>query len=142
MSRAVARSQVRKLSRATVLGSVLSALSVATALASGNAVNAQPPSTVHVGTPYAIRLSGHANKTERLYMFVDYHGCAATPAGEHVRANGDIWTVNGDFKEKSAGWTSPLKGKDHVCAYLVKASAPKNPSGGVLAHDFVSYQVH
>ncbi len=142
MSRAIARSQVRNLRRATLLGGVLSALFVTTALASGNVVHAYPPGHARVNIPYAIKLSGHANRTERLYMFVDYHSCASTPAGEHVRANGNIWTVNGDFKEKSPGWKSPLKGKDYVCAYLVKASAPKNPNGAVLAHDFVTYYIH
>jgi hypothetical protein len=142
MHRALARRQVGNLSRAAALGAVLSALFVATAVASGNVVLAHAPGNVTVGTRYAIKLSGHADTTERLYMFVDYQSCASTPAGEHVRANGDIWKVKGDFRETSANWSSPHKGKDHVCAYLVKASAPKNPSGGVLAHDFVTYYVH
>jgi hypothetical protein len=136
------RSRLRNLRRASLVAAGVSAVFVATALASGNVVHAHAPQAATVGQSYAIRLSGHATKTERLYMFVDYHSCASTPGGEHVRANGDIWTVKGDFRETSPGWSSPLKGKDHVCAYLVKASAPKNPNGDVLAHDFVTYVIH
>jgi hypothetical protein len=129
--------------RASVGALALLATVAATALAAGgNSVQVRPPSNAQVNTHYTIRISGHARGTKTLYMFVDYKGCAQTPAGEHMRANGDIWIVSGNFTESSKGWKSPLAGSDHVCAYLVKKSEPKNPDSGVVAHDFVTYTIH
>jgi len=128
--------------RASVIAVALLATWVATALAAANSVQVRQPRNARVNTHYTIKLSGHAKGTKTLYMFVDYKGCAQTPAGEHMRANGDIWIVSGDFSETSKGWKSPLAGSDHVCAYLVKKSEPKNPSTGVVAHDFVTYTIH
>src|SRR5437763_6188653 len=96
------------LRRAPVLAAGVLALFAATALATGNFVTAHAPRHAQANQHYSIKLSGHAKRIERLYMFVDYHRCGATPAAEHARANGDIWTVQGDFAVKSAGWSSPL----------------------------------
>ncbi len=114
----------------------------ALASGSGNSIHVSVPGHVRVGVQYSVTIKGHAAKSEALYMFVDYFKCASTPAGEHHRANGDIWAVHGSFKKVSSGWNSPKTGADHVCAYLVKASAPRNPSSGVLAHKFLTYTVH
>jgi hypothetical protein len=113
----------------------------ASALAAGNTVTAQPPTNARVNVPYRIRLRGHANTAETLYMFLDYKACRRTPAGEHKRANGVIFHVQGTFAGKSPRFVSHARGTDHVCAYLVPRSAPRNPTGRVLAHDFVSYRV-
>ena len=108
----------------------------------GNSVAAHPPSNARVKTAYSIKLSGHAIGTKTLYLFVDYKTCASTPAGEHARASGDIWTVQGNFSETSKGWKSPSAGPDHACAYLVKRPEPKNPNTGVVAHAFATYTIH
>lgn len=118
-------------------------LSKSLTVASGgrNSVIAHPPAHARAGRPYSIKLSGHAVGAESLYVFLDYRGCGATPAIEHARANGFIWAVEGNFSEIGRG-KSPRAGHNHVCAYLVRRSAPKNPNAGVLAHDFVTFTIH
>ncbi len=106
-----------------------------------SSVIAHPPTNARAKTGYSIRLTGHAAGAETLYAFLDYRGCAATPAIEHTRANGYIWAVQGNFS-KTANGNSPRAGQNHVCAYLVKKTAPKNPNAGVLAHDFVPFTIH
>jgi hypothetical protein len=128
----------------------LLAMFVADAAAAGNVIHVQAPGNARQCSShcarkhklYSIGLSGHARGTKLLYLFVDYNACASTPAEEHSRANGDIWQVSGDFSEVSPGWHTPRAGPDHVCAYLVRASAPRNPSSGVVAHAFATYTVH
>jgi PKD domain-containing protein/phosphate-induced protein 1 len=106
-----------------------------------NSVVAHPPAYARVNRSYTIRLSGHASAAETLYAFLDYRGCAATPAIEHTRANGYIWLVQGSFAKNSTG-KSRRAGQNHVCAYLVNRAEPKNPSTGILAHDFVTFTIH
>lgn len=106
-----------------------------------NSVVIHPPTNARVNRSYSIKLSGHAVGAGTLYVFLDHMGCAASPAVEHTRANGYIWAVQGSFSELSKG-KSPRAGQDHLCAYLVKNTAPKNPRTGILAHDFVTFTIH
>lgn len=142
MSGARAQGQIRRLRRMSLGALGASALLAAPAWASGNAI-------LHIKTPrhatahqkYSIGVSGHARRTETLYMFIDHRACGANPAVEHARANGVIWVVHGDFHKTSRGWSGPASSQ-HVCAYLAKASAPKNSPHGVLAHRFKAFTVH
>ncbi len=111
-----------------------------TVLGGTNSLTIHPPTNARVNTPYSVKLSGHAGVPEALYLFTDYKGCGATPAIEHARANGYIWPVQGNFSKLSTG-KSPRAGQDHLCAYLVNRSAPRNPNGGVLAHSFVTFTI-
>jgi trypsin len=106
-----------------------------------NSITITAPSHATAHHAYSIRVTGHANTTERLYVFLDYRGCARTPAGEHNRANGYLWTVQGAFSKTSQG-KSPQAGQNHVCAYLAKNSEPKNSPNGVLAQAFKSFRVY
>jgi hypothetical protein len=142
-------SQIPTLGRALLLAAGLPALCTATAAAAENVVEAHAPRHARVSDAraahfYSVRVSGHAQSREQLYMFVDYTRCASSPGGEHAKigVSGDIWTVRGDFRVRSGGWTASAKGKDHICSYLVRGSAPSNPFTGVLAHDFVTFRVH
>ncbi len=130
--------------RAAIAATLLSLGIAGTALAASDSIHVKTPTNAKVGVAYSIAMSGHATKHEKLYMFVDYYKCGATPAVEYAshRANGDFWNVNGNFKETSRGWRSPVKAAYHACVYLVKKSAPRIPSGGILAHKFVSFRVH
>jgi hypothetical protein len=62
---------------------------------------------------------------------------------EHHRANGDIWTVQGQFKKISKHWLAPRRyiGLDHACGYLQRLSEPENSDSGVLARGFTTYAV-
>lgn len=106
-----------------------------------NSVVVHPPINARVNRSYPIKLTGHAVAPEVLYLFLDYRGCAASPAVEHTRANGYIWAVQGNFSKSLAG-RSPRAGQNHLCAYLVSKTAPKNPRTGILAHNFVTFTVH
>lgn len=135
---------MRRMKRGLIGAVVLSAVCAATALAAGNSVTAHAPTGVRVGSKFSIKLTGHAKKPSTLYMFLDTKACGATPAVEHTThgANGDYWlNVDGTFSKTSKGWVSHLAAKIHICSYLVKGSAPINPNGAVLAHDFVAFRV-
>jgi hypothetical protein len=114
----------------------------APAVAGGNSVSVTVPKHVRQNVSYSVTLSGVAAHRERLYLFVDYHSCAATPAVEHSRTNGDIWMVSGSYHVTSKGWKSSAKGTDHGCGYLQRASSPLNGRSGILARGSVSYRVH
>jgi hypothetical protein len=131
----------RALRRAALTAGALLVIFAATALAAGNTLHVHAPSNAQVAQKYKIKMRGHATGTKVLYVFLDYAGCRQTPAGEHQRANGYIWQVSGDYTEVGIG-TSPHGGTNHVCAYLVKNSAPKNPRTGIVATDFVAFTVH
>jgi hypothetical protein len=131
----------RHLKRGLLIAGALLATCAATALASGNTVHVHAPQHAQANVSYNLKLTGHAVGTKLLYIFVDYRQCAATPAKEHKRANGYIWAVSGDYS-KTANATTPRAGTDHACAYLVKKSEPKNPSSGIVAHDYVTYTIH
>jgi hypothetical protein len=141
MSRRTTARRLRHLKRAPLIAGVLLATFAATALAAGNTVHVHKPGDATAGQQYRIKMHGHANGTKFLYAFLDYHGCRRTPAGEHQRANGFIWQVSGDYSEVGLG-NSPHSGTNHVCAYLVKKSEPKNPSAGIVATDFVTFTIH
>jgi hypothetical protein len=132
---------VRHLKRGFLITGALLATCAATALAAGNSVHVHAPLHAQAKVSYNLKLHGHAVGTKLLYIFVDYKQCAATPAKEHERANGYIWSVSGDYS-KTATAKTPRSGTDHACAYLVKKSEPKNPSSGIVAHDFVTYTIH
>jgi hypothetical protein len=118
------------------------ALCASTALAlNGNTITAHRPRDARVGVNYNIRVSGFATGSKVMYAFLDYQNCRSTPAAEHARANGYIWRVSGAYSKSTIGNT-PSTGTDHICAYLVKGTAPRNPSTGVVAHDFVAFTVH
>src|SRR6185437_3332589 len=117
----------RHLRRAPAVAAAVLAIFAATALAAGNTLHVHVPSSATAGQRYKIKMHGFARGTKILYVFLDYAGCRRTPAGEHQRANGYIWQVSGDYSEVGIG-SSPHSGTNHVCAYLVKKSAPKNPS--------------
>ncbi|HEY1523387.1 MAG TPA: hypothetical protein VGF70_10285 [Solirubrobacteraceae bacterium] len=138
--RTTARS-TRALRRAPLIAVALLAIVAATALAAVNTLHAHVPSNAQANQNYKIKLHGHATGTKVLYVFLDYAGCRQTPAGEHQRANGYIWRVSGDYTEAGVG-NSPHSGTNHVCAYLVKNSAPKNPRTGIVATDFVTFTIH
>jgi hypothetical protein len=89
-------------------------------------------------------VKGHAARKERLYLFIDYFKCGATPHVEHAvhAANGDFWTVQGRFVALSPGWRSPRAAPYHACAYLVKPSEPLNPTRGIIKRKFRAFQVH
>lgn len=144
MSRHTFEQILRYLRVPWLTGAILATVCAGVALAASNSIHIKTPKRVKRGAAYSIKLSGHAARTERLYMFVDFFHCTKSPAGEHFknRANGDYWTVNGNFHEVSGGWHSPLAAPYHVCAYLVKASKPLNPSTGVVAHRFATFHVH
>jgi hypothetical protein len=129
--------------RAAALGCAIAAVAfVGPASAAGNGLQLTVPKHASVGVPYSVTISGNAVKAERLYIFLDYHKCGATPADEHQRTSGNYWTVHGGFTRTSSGWTSSRRGKDHACAYLAKLSEPLNSPSGVLAHAFAGYQIH
>jgi hypothetical protein len=133
----------RHLRRGSVIAGALLATFAATALAAGNSVHVRTPRHAHANVSYNVKLSGHAAGTKILYIFADYKPCASTPAEEHGahHANGYIWAVSGDYS-KTAVAKTPRAGTDHACAYLVNKSEPKNPSSGIVAHDFATYTVH
>ena len=107
-----------------------------------NAIQIHPPTSAHVNQLFAIGLTGTAAQSETLYMYVDYYTCSSTPAGEHAKgAPSNHWTVSGSFHELSKGWKASKAHVYHVCAYLVKAGEPLNPSAGVLAHAFANLPV-
>ena len=133
--------RARRLRRAPLIAAALLAIFAATALATANTLHVRVPSNATANQRYPIKLHGHANGTKVLYVFLDYRGCRQTPAGEHQRANGYIWEVSGDYSETGIG-TSPHSGTNHVCAYLVKRSAPKNPRTGIVAATFVTFTIH
>jgi hypothetical protein len=138
----MAPAQIRRLRRVSLSAVGVGVLCATTALAvTGNTVNVHKPLNARVGTPYRIKITGFATGHKALYAFLDYHNCRSTPAAEHHRANGYIWAVSGAYSEATNGNT-PNPGMDHICAYLVKASAPRNPATGVVAHDFVTFTVH
>ncbi len=130
--------------RAAVIGALFATGLASTALAATNSIHVKAPAGAKVGQPYSVTLSGHAAKAEKLYMFVDYYRCGSTPAVEYNNhhANGDFWNVKGRFKETSSGWRSPDRAPYHVCAYLFKRSSPRIPANGLIAHKFVTFQVH
>jgi len=131
----------RALKRASLIAGAVLAISAATALAAGNTLHVHVPSNAQVAQKYKIKMHGQATGTKVLYVFLDYVGCRRTPAGEHRRANGYIWQVSGAYTEIGIG-RSPHSGTNHVCAYLVKKSAPKNPRTGIVATDFASFTIH
>ena len=131
----------RRFSSALLATGLLAAVLAASAWAAGNVIRISTPRHATANHNYSIGFRGHANTTEHLYMFVDAHACGANPAIEHARANGDIWTVKGNFHVVAKGWHGPAS-KQHVCAYLVKFSEPENSPNGVLAHRFKGFIVH
>lgn len=131
----------RHLRRASLIAGAVLAMFAGTALAAGNTLHVHAPSNATANQKYKLRMHGYARGTKILYVFLDYAGCRRTPAGEHRRANGYIWQVSGTYAEVGIG-RSPHSGTNHVCAYLVKKSAPKNPSTGVVAADFVTFTIH
>ena len=144
MSGPTTPARIRRLRRVSLGAAGVCALCAATALAiGGNTVNVHKPLNARVDTPYKIKITGFADGHKALYAFLDYKSCLATPRAEHAqrRANGYIWAVSGAYSVATNGNT-PNPGRDHICAYLVKGSAPRNPSTGVVAHDFVVFTVH
>jgi hypothetical protein len=141
MSRRTTGRRWREVRRAPLIAGALLATFAATALAAVNSVHVHVPRDATAGKHYRIKMHGHATGTKYLYAFLDYKGCRRTPAGEHQRANGFIWQVSGDYSEVGIG-TSPHSGTNHVCAYLVKQTAPKNPRTGIVATDFVTFTIH
>lgn len=131
----------RSLRRAPLIAGALLVMFAAAALAAGNSLHVHAPSNAQALKKYQVKLHGHANGTKILYVFLDYQDCRSTPAGEHQRANGYIWQVSGDYSEVGIAH-SPHSGTNHVCAYLVKNSATKNPSTGIVATDFVTFTIH
>lgn len=90
---------------------------------------------------FYVGLTGTAAQSETLYMYLDYYACGSTPAVEHSRGAPSIhWTVRGSYHE-SATAKAPRAHVYHVCAFLVKSSAPLNPASGVLAHAFANLTV-
>lgn len=116
---------------------------VGNAQAAGESIYITPPSSAKVGISYSFTVSGYAPQTEQLYFFDDVESCGSSPYVEHAvhNANGDDYTVTGNFQNVSSGWNSPKATTYYVCAYLVDASEPLNPSGGVLAEKFQSFAV-
>jgi hypothetical protein len=141
MSGQITARRARPLWRVPLIAGALLVVFAATALAATNTLHVNVPSNATANQKYKIKMHGHATGTKILYVFLDYAGCRRTPAGEHKRANGYIWQVSGDYTEVGIG-TSPHSGTNHVCAYLVKKSAPKNPSTGIVATDFVAFTIH
>lgn len=141
MSRRTPRRLTRPVRRVPLIAAVLLATFAVTALAAGNSLQVHVPSNATAAQKYKVKIHGHATGTKVLYVFLDYRGCRQTPAGEHARANGYIWEVTGDYAEVGIG-SSPHSGTNHVCAYLVKKSEPKNPSTGIVATDFVTFTIH
>lgn len=141
MSAQTTTRRARHLWRAPLIAAALLVVFAATALAAGNTLYVHVPSNATANQKYKIKMHGHATGTKILYVFLDYAGCRKTPAGEHKRADGYIWQVSGDYSEVGIG-SSPHSGTNHVCAYLVKKSAPKNPSTGIVARDFVTFTIH
>ena len=131
----------RYLRRAPLIAGALLATFAATALAAGNTLHVHAPSDALALQKYQVKIHGHANGIKRLYVFLDYAGCRATPAAEHQRANGYIWEVSGDYSETGIG-KSPRSGTNHICAYLAKPSKAKNPATGIVATDFVTFTIH
>lgn len=134
----------RHLGRVLSLAAALVVLGFAGAAVArgGNRVHVRVPKHAKLNRYYSISLHGSAAKTERLYLFLDYHGCGANPAVEHARANGDVWIVHGSFNEVAKHWRSSLRGVDHACAYLQRASKPENSRGGIVARASKAYRVH
>ena len=141
MSQRTTTRRGRRMWRAPLIAGALLVTFAATALAASNTLSVHVPSNATANQKYKIKMHGHATGTKILYVFLDYAGCQQTPAGEHKRANGYIWQVSGDYSEVGIG-TSPHSGTNHVCAYLVKKSEPKNPSTGIVASDFVTFTIH
>src|SRR5262249_30737984 len=124
-----------------IAGAILFAALMGTALAATSSISSvQVPSHATVGKTYSITVRGTAAKPAALYLFDDYHQCKRTPAGEHRQANGHIWQVNGPFKTTSK-WQSPSAHTWHACVFLVKGTAPRNPSHGIIARHFSSFHV-
>lgn len=141
MSEGTTTRRGRHLRRATVIAGALLVMFAAPALAAVNTLHVRVPSDARAAQKYKIKMHGYARGTKILYVFLDYAGCRQTPAGEHQRANGYIWQVSGTYSEVGVG-SSPHSGTNHVCAYLVKKSEPKNPSTGIVATDFVTFEIH
>jgi hypothetical protein len=127
----------------TLACAIVVAAFVGVALAAGNTVHVHPPADAKLNVAYSVSITGHTAGSERLYLFIDFHKCGATPAVEHQRANGDIWTLpGGKYKRTAKGWRSSLRGPDHACAYVQKLSQPVNSGAGILAHSFAGYTIH
>ena len=141
MSRRTPGRPTRPVRCVLLIAAALLATFAATALAASNTLQVHVPNNATAGQKYKVKMDGHATGTKILYVFLDYRGCRQTPAGEHNRANGYIWQVTGDYTEVGIG-SSPHSGTNHVCAYLVKKSEPKNPSIGIVATDFVTFAIH
>jgi hypothetical protein len=122
---------------------LLAASFATSAQAAGESIYITPPTSAKVDGPYSFTVSGYAPQSERLYFFDDIDSCGPSPYVEHSVHNaiGDDLPVNGNFQYVLGGWESSTATTYYACAYLVDASAPANPSAGVLAQNFQSFAV-
>jgi hypothetical protein len=114
---------------------------VLAASAGGNSLVVKVATTILAHRSYSVTLMGGASERVRLYLFVDYKGCAHSPAVEHARAGGEIWYVNGAFHARSRGWRADRRGRDYACGYLQDASLAVNSGKGVIARDVTRFRV-
>jgi hypothetical protein len=124
---------------AVALLGVLAIAGAATAAPTNRIAIAMPAYVVHSNTTgYAVTLSGYSRRRAVAYLFLDYSGCARTFSAEHKRPllKARFFSVNGRFTDGSA-WTSPYRGSDHACAYLISRA-----SGTLLAKARMSFIVH
>ncbi len=138
----------RRLSGVPALAvAILCTVLVGTAVAASNRISRiGVPAHAKVKQRFSITVKGHAAHRVTMYVFFDARACKSNPAAEYKRrAYGLFGPVKkGDFNllVKPSPRLPSQAIKIHVCAYLVRASAPKNPSSGVLAHRFASFRVH
>lgn len=94
------------------------------------------PSPARAGSTYDVVITGSASGPATAYLFVDYAGCARSPAAERRRSRTrpESYRVNGAFAEVS-GWRSSSTAVDHACGYLVGAG------GHLLASARRAYRV-
>ncbi len=126
---------------------ILCTVLVGTAVAASNKISRiGVPAHAKVKQRFSITVKGHAAHRVTMYVFFDAFACKSNPAAEYKRHAyglfGPVKKGNFNLLVKPPAKLPGQAIKIHVCAYLVKASAPRNPSSGVLAHRYASFRVH
>ena len=91
---------------------------------------------------YKVRVNGHAGKSAKLLVFLDYHACGRGPEAELGRGAPEASSaVAGAFSKVITSHSELPPGKtravDHVCAYLFGGAG----AGHVLARAHAVFHV-